>query len=140
MSWRQRRKNTKTAWTDGLTCPVQAMASQTIPMATNETLADRPAGYDDSIDAKQFADEWDDFLRVESPFIVFDERGEFEQRTGHTYHRCTACSAEMMSGRAKQEGFLHYRGCPIPNNPAERVNEHSTLVHRESSISMEGCR
>lgn len=112
-------------------------------MATNETLVDRPAGSDDSTaipDSTAFADEWDDFLRFESPFLVFDEIGEYEQRTGYTYHRCVECEAEMMTGRAKDEGFLHYRGCPIPNNPAERVNEHSTLVHRESSIWMEGRR
>lgn len=138
-SLRQRHENTKSART-GLSAE-SGRCYHDGSMTIKTTPADRLAGHDDSTDipdSDDFADDWDDYVRTAYPLLVFDERGEYGQLTGSSYFRCIECEAEMPTGRAIDGGFVHYHGCPVPNNLDERVNDESTIEHRESSMQMEG--
>lgn len=111
------------------------------PMSKSSTQRQNDTGSEvQHSDATEFADEWDDYIRTDYPFLVFDERGEYSQLTGSSYLRCIECESEMPTGAAIDGGFVHYRGCPIARNPDERANDASNIGHRESSIWMEGLQ
>lgn len=105
------------------------------PMITESLNQENDAG--DSTPAnesphEQYADEHDDYLRTAYPFLVFDERDKYGKLTGWSYLRCIECEAEMIVKDARNGGFVHYGGCPIPKDVDE-----GEMEHRECSIDMD---